>query len=282
MTLFLSFRSAPKAGSVLADPQVLEGNGAVQQPRLRLLKALPAVRVAGREVVFVTHGFNVNYERGVRSLARLEHELNLPPAFLFVGVLWPGDWWIPVINYPAEADDAARTGRNLAKFINAQLSNASDISLISHSLGARVVLEAVKLMRRKAREVCVMAAAADDDCLTSSQYDAARRNAQRVSVLASRKDRVLKVAYPLGDFFSDLFAGDDDHPARRALGFHGPRPRPKQGTVHAQIPDAIDYGHSDYLPPDDLQEQIVKQKQPIRFVSEVLTGLVHAWPSAPR
>jgi esterase/lipase superfamily enzyme len=278
MTLFLSFRSAPRAGAVLSEPQVLEGNGVTPKPRLKSLKALPAALVAGREVVFVTHGFNVDYERGVRSLARLEQALKLPPAFLFVGVLWPGDWWVPVINYPAEADDAVRTGRNLAKYSNARLTNAATISLVSHSLGARVVLEAVKELRRKAREVCVMAAAADDDCLTNAQYDAARRNAERVSVLASRRDRVLQLAYPVGDFLSDLFAGDDDRPLRRALGFHGPRPLPKQGTVHAQIPDRIDYGHFDYLPPDDLDDQIVKQQQPIRFVSEVLTGLAHAWP----
>lgn len=276
MTLFLSFRSASRAGGLLTEPQVLESSMLDERVSWRPLTALPAERFVGREIVFVTHGFNVNLERGVRSLTRLEQALSLPPGFVVIGVLWPGDWWIPVINYPAEAGDAVRCGRYLSTFCNDALVHAAAFSFVSHSLGARVVLECVKRLKRKAREVCVMAAAADDDCLTSKQYDRVRGNAQRVSVLASKGDRVLRIAYPLGDFFSDVFY-DDDRATRAALGYHGPRPLPPEAVVHSQIPGRV-YRHDDYLPSDDLRKKIEKQHQPIQWVSEALRGLPFSWP----
>jgi len=276
MALFLSFRSAPRAGSVLRDPQMLQGNGLVDAVRLKLLDRFPSDAIAGREVVFATHGFNVTYEEGVHELARLEHELNLPGTFAFIGVLWPGDWWIPAVNYPAEADDAVACGRNLARFVNRTLALAAGVSFVSHSLGARVVLEAVKRLDRPARQVCVLAAAADDDCLTTTQYDAARRNARSIDVLASRGDWVLRLAYPAGDFLSDVFY-DDDALARAALGYHGPRPFPPEHAVHAQIPGTV-YGHHEYFPPSRLDDPIGKQAAPIRWISETLRGLPPAWP----
>ncbi len=221
MSLFLDFRTAGVGGGILDEPRVLEGNGLIDPPDLRYLgQTLPAARIAGREVVFVTHGFNVSRREGVHALARLERDLNLPSAFVFVGVLWPGDWCRP------------------------------------------------------AREVCVLAAAVDDDCLTSPQYDAARKNAKRISVLASRGDLVLRVAYPAGDFFADIFY-DDDNPARKALGYHGPRPRADR-VLHAQIPDH-QYGHGDYFPPADLNKPNGTQK-PEAFISEALLGVPHGWP----
>ena len=276
MTLFLDFRTDGVGGGILDEPRVLEGNGLVDRPELRDLgRTLPAARIAGREVVFATHGFNVSRVAGVHSLARLERDLNLPAAFVFVGVLWPGDWWIPVVNYPSEAGDAVRCGRLLAKLVNTSLSLAGSVSLVSHSLGGRLVLEAAKHLSRPARELCVLAAAVDDDCLTSGQYDSARKNAKRISVLASRGDLVLRIAYPAGDFFSDIFY-DDDNPARKALGYHGPRPR-AENVLHAQI-SGRQYGHGDYFPPADLAAPNDMQRKPETFISEVLLGLPHGWP----
>jgi hypothetical protein len=276
VTLFLDFRTDGVGGGILDEPRVLEGNGLVDRPELRHLgQTLPAARIAGREVVFATHGFNVSRVAGVHSLARLERDLNLPAAFVFVGVLWPGDWWIPVVNYPSEAGDAVLCGRLLAKFVNTSLSLAGSVSLVSHSLGGRLVLEAAKHLSRPAREVCVLAAAVDDDCLTSGQYDSARKNAKRISVLASRGDLVLRIAYPAGDFFSDIFY-DDDNPARKALGYHGPRPR-AENVLHAQI-SGRQSGHGDYFPPADLAAPNDMQRKPEAFISEVLQGLPHGWP----
>jgi len=278
VTFFLDFRTDAVGGGILDEPRVLEGDGLVDPPPLRSLGlTLPSDRIAGREVVFATHGFNVSRKAGIHALARLEHDLNLPPTFVFVGVLWPGDWWIPAVNYPAEAGDAVRCGRLLAKFVNTTLSGASGVSLVSHSLGGRLVLEAVTRLDRPAREVCVIAAAVDDDCLTSSQYEGACSNARRISVLASKSDKVLRLAYPAGDFLSDIFFHDDDNPNRKALGYHGPHPR-AEGVLHAQIRDDARYNHSDYFPPSDLGQPVAKQNLPEAFIAETLLDRPHTWP----
>lgn len=279
MTLFLNFRTRSVAGDVLADPYLLEGDGLADRPALRSLEWLTVpARFAGRHVVFATHGFNVSYVAGVHALAELERALQLDSRFVVVGVLWPGDWWIPVVNYPAEASDAVRCGQRLARFVDDWLAGASAVSFVSHSLGARLVLEAAQGIRRRARQVCVMAAAADDDCLFGPQYAAACRNADRVTVLASRKDVVLKIAYPVGDFVSDVLLRDDDSPWRAALGYHGPRPmQPVAGVVPAQIPDAQGYNHGDYLPP--LGAAPGRWSRPAQFVRECLLDVPHPWPA---
>ena len=271
MTLFLSFRTADIGGDVAGEPYLFEGNGLVDRIGVRALDSkILQDRVAGKEVLFATHGFNVSYANGVRALAALEAALNLTPRFLFVGVLWPGDYWIPVVNYPAEAADAVRCGRLLAKFANTRLRLAGALSFVSHSLGGRLVLEAVKHLDRPAREVCLLAAAVDDDCL-GRQYAEARTNAQRISILASTRDLVLRLAYRAGDLASDL-GFDDDSPWRPALGYHGPRPAALERVAHAQIPVGDDYGHLDYFPPRPRAARVA------RYVAESLLGLPHAWP----
>jgi hypothetical protein len=278
VTLFLNFRTAGIGGSIASEPYVLEGNGLVDPFALRSLGwTIPVDRIAGRELLFAVHGFNVSYSAGVHALARLEAALNLGPPFVFVGVLWPGDYWVPVVNYPTEAGDAVRCGRLLATFVNAKLRLAGAVSFVSHSLGARVVLEAVKSLDRPAREVCLTAAAVDDDCLASSQYARARANAQRTSILASTEDLVLRLAYPVGDFLPSFTDGGDS-PWRSALGYHGPRPAPLERIAHAQIARAERYGHSDYFPPSRLGAVNPKAARPEEFIRESLLGLPHAWP----
>jgi esterase/lipase superfamily enzyme len=275
VTLFLSFRTSPRAGGILPAPQVLEAHD-LGDPLTALAVGLPPERIAGRECVFVTHGFNVSFEEGVRALARLERALALPPTFVFVGVLWPGDFWVPVVNYPTEADDAVRCGTLLAAFVQQHFATARALSFVSHSLGGRLVLEAVKRLHRPAREVCLLAAAVDDDCLSTAQYQAALANAGRVSVVASRGDYVLGAAYPAGDFFSDLFY-DDDSPRRKALGYHGPHPA-SAAVLHAQI-GGREYGHGDYLPSSARVESASRLwEKPAKFIAETLLGAAHAWP----
>jgi esterase/lipase superfamily enzyme len=277
VTLFLNCRTAAVGGDVVSDPYVLEGDGLVDPIALRTLGwEIPPPRVAGREVVFATHGFNVSYAGGVHSLAGLERDLALPPRFVFVGVLWPGDYWIPAVNYPAEAADAVRCGRLLARFVNRTLGVAAGVSFVSHSLGGRLILEAVKHLERPAREVCLAAAAVDDDCLARAQYDDARRNAARVSVLASTKDLVLRLAYPVGDFLSDVFY-DDDSPWHAALGYRGPRPAALEHVAPAQIPAGDAYGHGDYFPAGTSPTD-PKTQRAVTFVAESLLGVPHGWP----
>jgi len=276
-TLYLDCRTKDKGGAVASVATLYESDGLAPGPHGLTPRSLSASEQTA-DVVLATHGFNVSREGGITGLAALRRDLNLPPRTLFIGVLWPGDFWIPFINYPSEASDAVQCGKLVAAFVNANLTSASSISLVSHSLGARVVLEATRLINRRVQELCVTAAAADDDCL-AGQYDAARRNAERTSVLCSVKDGVLQLAYPVGDFGSDVFWRDNDSPWRGALGLHGPRKPDKPEKVYPfPIPKTDHYGHLDYFPAGGAHVPGAKSERPVQFIHERLTGQPSAWP----
>jgi len=163
--------------------------------------------------------------------------------------------------------------------VDAHMGQAASINLVSHSLGGRVVLEAVKRMQLPVRQVCLTAGAVDNDVL-AKQYAAAKAKAGRISVLASRNDRVLRLAYPLGDFGSDVLFGDQDSPWRGALGLKGPKPRETPPKVdHRQIPDAPAYDHGDYFPPGkaDAAAGAALWNRAADYIRRALDGGPDAW-----
>ena len=260
----------------MVDPRVIASDGATSTEVS--ISAL-ASRAAGRDVLLATHGFNVSREDGIRSLARLEARLRPTASELFLGVLWPGDFWIPVVNYPSEAADAVECGVRLARFCDQYLRTARSLSFLSHSLGGRVILEAAANLGRQPKHVCLTAAAVDWDCL-EQQYAEVVRKAGLITVLSSRADVVLKLAYPAGDFFSDLFWGDNDNPFSAALGRQGPRPVAPDGVVPWQIPDDARYGHGDYLPPSDTNSPPPGQRWEAAadFMARAFRGQPQLWP----
>ena len=250
MTYFLNFRGSSIAGPVV-DPYLLKGDGTTSPPSLATVEwpLVPSV-VAGKDILFVAHGFNVQYEYGACSLGRLEQYLQLPESCLFIGILWPGDAWVPVIDYPMEGDVASDCGGRLAAFCNSWCPQASSLSFASHSLGARLILEAIGEIDRSAKLTCLTAGAVNDDCL-SAEFAGSAGNTRAIFGLASTNDRVLSLAYPLGDPIADLLH-DDHTPFESALGYKGPTaPFPANVQMPWQI-TRQSYDHSDYLPPGDV------------------------------
>jgi hypothetical protein len=243
---FLNTRSLPVGGGV-GPLKVLDEANAVH-PASDVVSA-----VRGHDVLMVTHGFNVNQMDGLQKLSDWAKLLNLGST-VCVGMLWPGDArWIHVVDYPVEGNEAMAAGNDLASFINTNFSGALSLSFASHSLGARTVMQAIAGLSRSVRRLLLMAGAIDNTCL-SSEYAAAARNVQSISVLASRSDDVLKWAFPTGNFVSGLFSRGVPY-VHEAMGREGPaEPYPSPDNVHAdwQIPDGWDYGHGSYLPPNPL------------------------------
>jgi hypothetical protein len=197
MTYFLNFR-VQNVGGAVVDPYLLEGDGTADPPALRIIPStMVPVIVAGKNLLFATHGFNVSYRNGACSLGLLDKYLNLAASNLFIGMLWPGDAWLPVLDYPFEGGVAVDCGRRLAGFCNRGCTGAQSLSFASHSLGARLVLEAIARLERKAQSVCLAAAAINKDCL-AGEYSAAAKNSDAISILASHEDYVLKIAFGLG------------------------------------------------------------------------------------
>jgi len=248
MTYFLNFRAQGVGGPVV-DPYLLSGDGTADPPAVSIVPPTQFSQLfAGRDVLFATHGFNVSYQGGATSLGLLDQYLGFTGTYLYVAMLWPGDAWIPVIDYPFEGDVAIDCGKRLAAFCNTWCAGAQSISFASHSLGARMVLQGIGGISRRVRLLCMMAGAINYDCL-AAEYAAAAANCDRITALASHNDDVLKIAFTIGDPFADLL--HDDHPPfRPALGYNGPA-MPTTVVAPWQISDQQDYGHGSYLPPGD-------------------------------
>jgi pimeloyl-ACP methyl ester carboxylesterase len=293
-TYILSFRSNDSGGSVVHDGRLYKFDpGATAYPELPIdrLRAL----CADKDVLFFVHGFNVRADSGRRSANALEQDLRTmmaPYQFtgndVVIGVLWPGDWHVKVVNYSWEFADATEAGRGLRRVIENQMTRAASISMVSHSLGARVVLAAAQGLNRKLRTLCLTAAAADEDCLTA-RYEAAAENAEHVYVLRSKRDRTLQFAYPAGDFLSDIF-GDEDSPFRGALGRHGPRPAAPAHVRTTKIPSEpnnrgktkqllSDFDHTDYFPSSPQSTPPVARKSDAvsRYVAAAFAGMAPHW-----
>jgi len=275
MTVFVNFRERAVGGGT-TEPSLLQTDGAGNLAVLSEASFLS--RLARRDVLFAVHGFNVSRAQGVRAYQRLEAALGLPSQAVFIGVLWPGDSWLPVLNYPFEGSTAMDCGRRLARFCDRKLTVAASLSFVSHSLGARLVLEATQVMRSSTRSVCLTAGAINDDCLVR-EYAGAFKNSIKVSVLASRRDLVLKLAYPIGDPIADLLHADHQ-PFTPALGYDGPS-RAVGATIPPwQIPDDENYNHSDYFPSGDTNgpDPTGRWVRPVAFMRRAFLNTQQTWP----
>lgn len=242
MTLFIDLRASANGG-IVADEATVWENGSLPVSHDEFAK-----RVYGRQVLFVMHGFNVDRESGVASLSNWTQRCNLPPSYLPVGVLWPGDSvYAPVVDYVYEGVEAIASGKLLARFLNLNATGATRMCFASHSLGARVLLETARHLDVPPYQVFIMAGAIENDCLEREYADSAKRIG-RIYTLASHEDWVLEFAFPAGNLVGEIIM--HGHPYdRTALGRSGPvLPAPEGVSVTPwQIPDDWDYGHLDYL-----------------------------------
>ena len=254
--------------------------GAVTSGRLVAGPGLGTILQLRREtqITILLHGFNVNRRKGKASLFRLANLLS--PGVREHGVLavlWPGDHWTRALSYSFEGKDADDSAKALARYLQevVGLKQGTRLQFVAHSLGARVALETVKTLpagKYAVGQVCLLGAAVDDFGLDHrKQYHDVARRVMRTAVLASRSDRVLKLAYPLGDFFQ-RFIYFRKELWGLALGFHGPksrqRHRGRQAVVHhVQIPDHRKARHSDYVPQGRPTRE---QTSAIDFTNQVL------------
>lgn len=229
------------------------------------------------ELTFLLHGFAVNERKGRISLRNFAELLRADLSALdgdVIALLWPGDDRLSPITYSLEERDADTTARMLTQLIVRTLRPVRPVNFIAHSLGCRVVLETMRQLQvqgLRAEQVVLMAGAVDADALAQSpRYREAVRAAKRVAVLSSRRDRVLKVAFPVGDFLASfLFGGDTS----RALGLIGPRNAAHEvvprSVFSTKIADQADVGHHDYLPDEKTS---AKQRAAADYAAAAVRG----------
>jgi len=251
-TYFIDLRADPAGGNPVADVGDIRVRSDAEpnpNPATPLDSAL-VQSILGRDVLLGTHGFHVDRADGIANLSHWKEWLDLGPNGILVGVLWPGDSrWLPFVDYPFEGDEAIQSGRLLAQYLAGSFAGAASLSFASHSLGARVMLETIRGLSGspKLKTLTLMAAAIDDTCL-ADEYRSAAQGMQRVSVLSSACDDVLKWAFPGGNLLSGIVTRGMPY-WHGALGRYGPNPPDQPPRLFATpiLPDSWQFGHFSYI-----------------------------------
>jgi hypothetical protein len=205
--------------------------------------------IHGRDVFLMAHGYNVNREYGTQSLNQWKSKLEIGAQPVFIGVLWPGDCVLPIfIDYIWEGSEAEKSGTMLGEFVRDNFGFAASLTFASHSLGARVVLQAIQTLAEpvRVRNLILLAAAIEDDTLLH-EFKGAAEKVDRISIVYSLEDHVLQLAYPGGNLIGGLIERGDPN-IKAALGRLGPSaPWPGKILPNPRLPSFWNYGHTDYM-----------------------------------
>ena len=206
MSAFVLHLRDQEVGGAVTSGRLYRIVGGVEQDWDDRLPDFTAATRGGR-VLALLHGFNNSLTAGRTSLVRFADLLAARgTADVMLAVLWPGDGWAKSLTYPFEGRDADDAADALVGWLATHAERGTRVGLVGHSLGCRVAMRAARLIAQGTRlaldRVCLMAPAIDNDALgraAPTGYHPATLGAERVAVLASREDRVLRYAFPLGD-----------------------------------------------------------------------------------
>lgn len=232
--------------------------------------------IRGRDVFLMTHGYHVDREAGTRSLLQWKSKLEIDAQPVFIGVLWPGDCVLPIfIDYVWEGSEAEKSGTMLGEFVRDNFGFAASLTFGSHSLGARVVLQAIQTLAdsNRVRNLILLAAAIEDDTLLH-EFNGAAKKVDRVSIVYSLEDHVLQLAYPAGNLIGGLIERGDPN-VKAALGRLGPSAPMANIVPNPRLPSFWKYGHTDYMPTNPVAESFtLPVKVPDPNIQELPSGMV--------
>ena len=232
--------------------------------------------IRGRDVFLMAHGYHVDRENGTRSLIQWKSKLEIDAQPVFIGVLWPGDCVLPIfIDYVWEGSEAEKSGTMLGEFVRDNFGFAASLTFGSHSLGARVVLQAIQTLAdsNRVRNLILLAAAIEDDTLLH-EFNGAAKKVDRVSIVYSLEDHVLQLAYPAGNLIGGLIERGDPN-VKAALGRLGPSVPMANIVPNPRLPSFWKYGHTDYMPTNPVAESFtLPVKVPDPNIQALPSGMV--------
>jgi hypothetical protein len=202
---------------------------------------------AGKRIVLLVHGFNVpilgardsfqRFERHLENLDRrtFDHERLRRLKEDCCWVTWPGDSWVPFargIAYWRKVGIARAAAVAFADYLRGLISvkQRPEIIIIAHSLGCRMVLEALRAIDRPipAMTVVLMAAAVPVEMIEAGGHLAETRAVvEDQRVLYSEWDTVLANLFAPGQWAAARMGRDIPIKRYEAVGSRG---LPKQGA----------------------------------------------------
>ncbi|GLS27385.1 alpha/beta hydrolase [Marinibactrum halimedae] len=172
--------------------------------------------LSGKKVLILVHGYNNEQDEVYDAYSIIERKISKHLSTTYdaiIGYSWPGgdnrlDWWAA----KSRANSVARQFRFLLEMIG---EKAVAIDVMSHSLGARVVLKALKQSRKKPllnHYYCTAPAVDDEVFEDDEEFSNTTHKVTGLFVFHSKRDSVLARAYRVAEFDN-------------ALGLYGPEDR---------------------------------------------------------
>lgn len=180
-------------------PEFLTGTDTTRDAFLR--------QVSGKRILILIHGYRNQGDAIAKSYGKVEAELRRrgllgsgPGQYeRVVGYLWPGGW--ARVGFPISVLRANKSGRRLRGLLEQLAVVGATVDLQTHSLGARVALEALDRQTVRIANLHLAAPAVDNECIQQrEEYQEACESCDRVYVFHSLQDSVLRVTYRIGDF----------------------------------------------------------------------------------
>ena len=177
-------------------------------------------KLSDKRILMLVHGYNNEHDKMCRAYYAIEKNVAkyIKNQYgIVIGYSWPGGehrlaWWLAKCN----ADKTAKRLKILIKDILREPSSNIQLDVISHSLGARVILEMLKQLSKEnlgwqpVRNYFCMAAAVDNEVLEPNEkFYASTSQVNNIYIFHSKHDQALRSAYKLSKF-------------DRALGVYGP------------------------------------------------------------
>lgn len=199
--------------------------------------------LGGKKVLVLIHGFNTpkeailpTYQRVLQRLNEQMRATQQKTYDLVLAYFWPGG------DYPWEYFSARTDAQELAGRVNRLIQRlsglAESVDIMAHSMGNRLLFEALRLpttFSKPVRHLFSLAAAVDDESIQVKEvYGQAIQKCQQAFICYSQQDEVLRFAY--------VFAEGDE-----ALGHSGIEDL-SQLPPHVQLVDCTEVaaGHGSY------------------------------------
>jgi len=219
--------------------------------------------------IFLVHGFDNNKTEATRNYESFVKQLNTYTNKLdndIFGIYWPGYsrkgiWGLRKFYYPKAVKNAKLICKNLAEYLSKKKGpNGSrcKVILIGHSLGCRLILEALtELSRRKSYnkiDTFLLAAAVPVEyVIAGGRLGSGVQLASKSYVFYSQDDRTLFRYFEIGQMFS---SGEVFNP--EPIGLYG---NPSYGIWDERI-HMKGFDHSDYW----IGDRIVRKLTAIEFI----------------
>ncbi|MDJ0729958.1 MAG: alpha/beta hydrolase [Crocosphaera sp.] len=220
--------------------------------------------INSREIIILIHGYNVSEEGAKEAYTKFQDNFDFYCKKMsalnqvIYWFLWPSDKankLDSIVCYYKTVRVAKICGKKLGEYLNKlQLKSSNNqpprIILIGHSLGCRLLLEALKRTKKdnKNWEIFLMAAAVPVNLIEAGELlDLKRDTRENYNILYSKNDLVLTVAFPPGQ----RLAGEGSW---EAVGLKG---NPNSGVWSKR--KEVSYDHSGYWKGEEAAEWISLQ-----------------------